>query len=163
MTAFNHRKDDIAAIYDAYGDMLYRIALSHLQNIEDAMDAVQDVFVTFSETYRSFSDDEHLKAWLIRVTVNRCNDLIRRRNVRRYIPIEELCGAAEEIVESDTAAGVLENLGKIPIKNRTVIILHYLEGYSVEETAKMLNISVSAVKMRLKRGREALIELIGGV
>jgi len=118
------------------------------------------VFVSFSETHRIFSDEEHLKAWLIRVTVNRCNDLIRRRNVRRYIPIEELRGSAEEPVESETTAGVLESLGRIPIKNRMVIILHYLEGYSVEETAKMLNISVSAVKMRLKRGREALRELI---
>lgn len=158
MAVSQDRKDDIAAVYDAYADMLYRLALSHLQNNEDAQDAVQDVFIKYTDSYVRFKDEEHKKAWLIRVTVNRCSDMLRRRNIRSYVPFEEIGDVADNRKESDS--DVLASLAKIPPKNRAAVILYYLEGYSVEETADILKISVSAVKMRLKRGREALAELV---
>lgn len=152
-------KNDIAAVYEAHADMLYRLALSYLQNTEDAQDAVQDVFVKYVSSSAVFRDEEHKKAWLIRVTVNGCTDMLRRRKVRGYIPLDEISEtAAAKSEESDS--DIIKCLDKIPLKNRAAVILHYLEGYSVEETAEILKISVSAVKMRLKRGREALYELI---
>ena len=72
-------KNDIEAVYDMYADMLYRLSLSYLQNSEDARDAVQDVFIKYATASDIFKDDEHKKAWLIRVTVNCCNDMLRRR------------------------------------------------------------------------------------
>ena len=151
-------KNDIEAVYNAYADMLYRLALSYLQNAEDAQEAVQDVFVKYVSSPNIFKDEEHKKAWLIRVTVNRCNDMPRHRKVRLYVPLDEISETVSKTEESDS--DILKSLDKIPLKNRAAVILHYLEGYSVEETAKILNISVSAVKMRLKRGKEALYELI---
>ncbi|MBQ8830704.1 MAG: RNA polymerase sigma factor [Oscillospiraceae bacterium] len=151
-------KNDIEAVYDMHADMLYRLALSYLQNNEDAQDAVQDVFIKYATASDIYRDEEHKKAWLIRVTVNRCNDMLRRRKLRTHIPLEEAYDVAAKHEESDS--DIMKCLEKIPLKNRAAVILHYLEGYSVEETAAVLKISVSAVKMRLKRGREALQELI---
>lgn len=151
-------KNDIEAVYDMYADMLYRLSLSYLQNSEDARDAVQDVFIKYVTASDIFKDDEHKKAWLIRVTVNCCNDMLRRRKLRNYVPLDEISETVA--LDDESSSDIMNCLKLIPPKNRAAVILHYLEGYSVEETAKVLKISVSAVKMRLKRGREALYELI---
>ena len=151
-------KNDIEAVYDMYADMLYRLSLSYLQNSEDARDAVQDVFIKYATASDIFKDDEHKKAWLIRVTVNCCNDMLRRRKLRNYVPLDEISETVA--LDEESSSDIMNCLKLIPPKNRAAVILHYLEGYSVEETAKVLKISVSAVKMRLKRGREALYELI---
>lgn len=150
-------KNDIEAVYDMYADMLYRLSLSYLQNTEDAQDAVQDVFIKYATASDIFKDEEHKKAWLIRVTVNCCNDMLRRRKLRTHASLDEI---SETIADGEESSDVMNCLKLIPLKNRAAVILHYLEGYSVEETAKILKISASAVKMRLKRGREALYELI---
>ena len=88
--------------------------------------------------------------------MNRCHDIHRKNSVRDH---DEL-SAAENVPYGghfgDESAGVLDAVERLPEKIRTVIILHYLEGFSVDETAKMLRLSVSAVKMRLARGRDAL-------
>lgn len=154
---------DIADVYDAYADTLYRLALSYMQNSEDAQDAVHDVFIKYVSIPVGFTDEEHRKAWLIRVTVNHCNDMLRRRKIRGYIPLDEIAETASAPTEDNDTYDVIKCLEKIPVKIRDTIILHYLEGYSVEETAKILKITVSAVKMRLKRGREALREQISEV
>lgn len=151
-------KNDIEAVYDMYADMLYRLSLSYLQNSEDARDAVQDVFIKYATASDIFKDDEHKKAWLIRVAVNCCNDMLRRRKLRNYVPLDEISETVA--MDEESSSDIMNCLKLIPPKNRAAVILHYLEGYSVEETAKVLKISVSAVKMRLKRGREALYELI---
>lgn len=152
---------NLAAIYDKYADMLFRIALSHLQSSEDAQDAVHDVFVKYIKSNISFFDDEHERAWFVRVTVNRCYDMLRRKKVRNHIPLEEISEIiADESQNAENVIDVMRCLTDIPEKNKTAIILHYLEGFSVEKIASTLNVSVSAVKMRLLRGRELLKNLI---
>lgn len=150
--------DEINAVYDKYSDALYRIALSHLLNKEDAEDAVHDVFIKYMNGSFAFFSEEHEKAWFIRVTVNHCHDLMRRRRLRSHAPLEEALEVFAEAGTSDTMREILtlEDIYKTPI------LLHYFEGYSVEETARILRISVSAVKMRLSRGREKLKEKLSG-
>lgn len=160
MKELKRQNVDIADVYDTYADTLYRLALSYMQNSEDAQDAVHDVFVKYVSAPVGFSDEEHRKAWLIRVTVNHCNDMLRRRKMRGYIPIDEIAETAHAPEKDNDTYDVIKCLEKIPVKVRDAVILHYLEGYSVEETAEILKTSVSAVKMRLKRGREALREQI---
>jgi len=143
----------VEAAYEQYADLLYRLALSHLQHREDALDAVQDVFLKFAASPKTFSDDEHERAWFIRVTVNRCHDLQRRRTVRRHTPLDDITELSDE---SNVRPAVLEAVDTLADNLKTVVVLHYLEGFSVEETAKLLRISVSAVKMRLSRARESL-------
>ena len=145
--------------YSNYADMLYRLALTYMQNPDDAQDAVQDVFLKYMTAAPFLRDDEHQRAWLIRVTVNRCCDLLRRRKLRSYVSLDEIQETAAEDPSLE-ASDVMQTLSKIPEKNRGAIVLHYLEGFSVEEVSRILGISQSAVKMRLARGREALKDLL---
>lgn len=143
----------LAAAYDKYADMLFRLALSHTASREDAEDAVQDVFTKYISTSPRFRDDEHERAWLVRVTVNRCHDLVKHGKIRMHDSLEDITDLPSE---EDSASGILKAVGELPEKYKTTIVLHYLEGFSVEEVSGMLGITLSAVKMRLSRGRELL-------
>ncbi len=160
MARISHGGSTVSAAYTRYSDMLYRIAFMQLGNSQDAMDCVQDAFMKYMTATPLFSSDEHEKAWFIRTTVNACHDLYRKNRVRNH---EELT-AAENVSYSEhfseDSCHIAEALDTLPEKLRTVIILHYLEGYSVEETGEILKIGKSAVKMRLARGRDALREIL---
>ncbi len=144
-------------IYEKYADMLYRLALVNLGNPDDAEDAVHDVFIKYLQTRPHFKDEHHEEGWFVRVTVNTCKDLLRKKKYRGYTPLEEVHHLkSEEIEEND----VVSYLQSIPEKYRNVITLHYFEGYSVSEISEILKLSSSAVKMRLSRGRELLKEKI---
>lgn len=145
-------KQNFESAYCKYGDMLYRLALSYMQNKEDAEDVVQDVFTKYVCGIHLPMDETHEKAWFIRVTINQCYDSIRKRNYRMHDSLETV---AARTYEQETSR-IQDVLSVLPEKYKGVVILHYLEGYSVVEIAKMLRLSESAVKMRLKRGREYL-------
>ncbi len=144
--------------FERYSDMLYRLALTHTANREDAEDACQDVFIRYSQAKQSFKDKEHVKAWLIRVCINRCHDISRHRKTRSHLDIDDI----HDIIADDTKAAeyvhLTEILGELPDKYKDVIMLHYYEGYSIEECTKLLGISLSAAKMRLMRARELMKE-----
>ncbi len=145
--------------YEMYADQLYRVALSTTGRREDAEDAVHDVFLKYIETTPTFHDEQHKRAWFVRVTVNRCRDILRRHKVRAYLSMDE----AGEIPASPEEFGgnrVLYFISKLPEKYRSAIVLHHLENYSVEAVSEMLGVSVSAVKMRLSRGRDALKDIM---
>lgn len=142
--------------YEKYADMLYRLALSHLKNPHDAEDTVQDVFIKYINHFSILKDEEHERAWLIRTTVNRCYDLLKYNSKRNHIALDEVNEIAAE--EKELHIEIFQILEKLPAKNKTVIILHYLEGFSIDEIARMLHLSTSAVKMRLSRGREQMKE-----
>ncbi len=157
MSIIKKRKADLTALYERNADMLFRLALSYLQCSADAQDAVQDVFAAYLNDPLEFEDTDHEKAWFTTSVVNRSLDILRRKKVRRYVSIDEMAEViAQPEDKAPIAAEVTGYLAKIPEKNRAAVVLHYLEGYSVEEIAVMLNISEAAVKMRLNRGREAL-------
>ena len=153
-------RESLEVVYGRYADMLFRLSLSHLGVVEDAEDAVHDVFEKYINVSPEFRDGEHEKAWFVRVTVNRCHDLLRKRSKRSHESLE----AAYDIAHEDSVEPeVFRLVHSLPEKYRTVIVLHYLEGYSVEETAKLLRLTASAVKMRLARGREQLKQIMEGV
>lgn len=148
-----NRNNPIDTAYAKYADQLFRLAYAQLSSAHDAEDAVADVFVRYLDTSPVFRDAEHEKAWLIRVLLNRCRDIHRRKSVRAYTPLEEVCSLA---APQEGSMEILEQIQTLPEKNRTAMLLHYFEGFSLEETARILHTTVSAVKMRLMRGRAAL-------
>lgn len=150
--------NDFEVVYEKYSNMLYRIALSELQSSHDASDAVQDVFVKYINASPRFHDENHERAWFIRVTVNRCRDMLRHSSLRNHISLEEIAELLpyEDKSMLETCERTMESLSNIPEKYRAVLVLHYLEGFSVEEIADMMKLSKSAVKMRLMRGRESI-------
>ena len=138
-------------VYAQYGPALYRICKLQLKYPAAAEDALQEVFL--KRLYRApvFDSPEHEKRWLYRVALNQCRDELRRKR-RTEVPLEEAALLAMPEAERELVAQV----AALPEKLRTVIHLHYYEGYTVEELAALLGVSVGAVKMRLLRGREAL-------
>lgn len=135
-----------------YSNMLFKICLVILGNEQDAQDAIQDTFYRYLYTQPEFSDEEHEKAWLIRVAVNISKDMRRFQQRHPKVSMEQL----EDYYQSPKEGEILEELLRLPYKLKTVIYLHYIEGYQVKEIASMLNISQAAVKKRLQRGREQL-------
>ena len=147
---------DFDTLYLTYADMLYRIAVSILRSADDAEDAVQNAFCRYLDKSPSFRDTEHEKAWMIRVTINQCKDLMRRRKLRAWLPIEALTDVGVRMKSTPA----LDAVGELPEKYRTVIILYHLEEMSVQEIAGTLSLSQSAVKMRLARARDMMREII---
>lgn len=142
------------AAYTAYSPMVFRVALSHLKNREDAEDLLHDVFIKFMEKMQYLNDEEHKRAWLVRVTVNACRDTLRKKSYRDHLSLDEVSEqAAPDQADKPDVFYALESL---PDQDRTVILLHDLEGYAIKEVAAMLGIGLSAAKMRLFRARERL-------
>ena len=139
---------------EKYGDMLYRISLLILKNTADAEDAVQETFIKYFTKAPEFTDADHEKAWLITVATNRCRDMLRYRS-RHETESEEVLNTYA-VEKSDS--GILEALMELSDKYRIIMILFYVEQYKIDEIADITGVSVSAVKMRLSRGRKLLEE-----
>lgn len=154
MRLFHRSKPDVEGAWQRHADALYRVALARLTNDADAQDVVQDVFLNYMTAEPVFENADHERAWFLKATVNRCYDLIRRNQVRVAIPLEEALGVAAQ--DNNGVTELMELLEQIPEIYKDTVILHCLEGYSLEETAMILGISLSAAKMRLSRAREVL-------
>ena len=139
-------------LVSAYADALYRLCLVRLQNAADAEDAVQETFLRYLSKKPVFESAEHEKAWLLKVALNVCRDMGRARSRHPTVDLSELELAAPEPEDGR----ILDTLLKLPDKYRVVLTLYYAEGYQTEEIAGIVGKTVSAVKMRLKKGRELL-------
>lgn len=145
-----------------YSDTLYKVCIVMLCNEQDAQDAIQDTFCRYLERKPEFRDEEHEKAWLIRVATNICRDMIRFRIRHPKIAIDEI----ENTLAAPEQKETLRELLELPVRQKTVIYLHYVEGYQIKEIADIFRITESAVKMRLLRGRKQMrdaISMEGGV
>ena len=142
------------------GDTVYRLALCRLQDTADAEDVYQDVFLRFFQRYDvADGDTERMKAWLIRTTVNRCADVMRFRFRRGTVSLDAL---GEIAAKTERATEVWDAVARLPVKFRTVVHLHYTEGYSTEEIAAILSIPPVTVRTRLRRARLKLKDILGG-
>jgi RNA polymerase sigma factor (sigma-70 family) len=142
----------ISGLYGRYGKMLYKISYLLLCNKSDAEDAVQETFVRYMKNPRMFTGAEHEKAWFIRVARNVCRDRQRFRFRHRAIPLHEI----EQFAWTAEDSGMFRELLCLPPKCKTPLYLHYYEGYSVKEIARMLDSRESTVRSWLTRGRQQL-------
>ena len=143
------------AAYAVYGPMVYRLAMVYLGCSADAEDVTQEAFIRLLYHAPAFADAEHEKRWLLRVTVNLCRNQLKGFWRKRAVTLDL-------DIEDPESLGVLETIVELPEKYKAPILLHYCEGYSVAEVGEILRLGQSAVKMRLKRGRELLkLELEG--
>lgn len=137
--------------------MVYRLAYARTGRRDDAEDVTQEVFLRLVRSAPDFRDEEHRKAWLLRVTVNCAGDLFRSPWRKRHRPLEEADSlAAPEQEES----GVLDAVHALPERYRAVVHLFYYEELSVAEIADILGKSQGAVRTRLSRARALLREFL---
>ena len=140
-------------LVDKYIDTVFRVALNYLKVSADAEDITQSVFEKLLRQRKEFESDDHIRHWLIRVTINECKHLLRSpwRKVgnlddyARTIPFETT-------EQSDLYLSAME----LPKKYRLPIYLYYYEGYSTKEIAEILKIPNGTVCTNLRRGRELL-------
>lgn len=150
--------DSFSYIYKNYSDMVYRIAIHNTESVADAEDITQEVFTSLLESAKIFRSDEHLKAWLIRVTLNKCRNL--RRDSRRTVADDNV---KEEIAFESDSESVLDAVKRLPVNHRNAVYLHYIEGYTAKEIGKIMSVSTNTVLSWLKRSRKALkFDLEGG-
>lgn len=156
MTVFTKGRDAFSCAYEKYTDTVYRIAVHNTQSVADAEDITQEVFQKLLEKSSPIRGEEHLKAWLIRVTINLCHDF--NRKISRLEVVDS--PVADEPVTYDNS--VLEAVKSLPENYRNAIYLHYYEGYTAKEIGKILNAKESTVLSWLSRGRDTLKDMLGG-
>ncbi|MBR4286495.1 MAG: RNA polymerase sigma factor [Clostridia bacterium] len=148
------KNTDFKTLYNTYGEMLYRIAFVYLGNPDDTEDVLQDVFFTLLNNPPSFKDEEHQKAWLIRTTRNKAINLLKSAS-HKNVNIDDLQIRIDDH-NKDLHIDILKKVLSLSPKYKAVTVLYYYNDYSVDEISRILKISKSAVKMRLKRSRELL-------
>ena len=154
------RNADLEQVIEKYSNTLFKICFVILKNEQDTKDVLQETFITYMTKRPGFASEEHKKAWLIKVSQNKCREFLRFHKIHAGIPLDEV----EESIKITKGLDMedkekLELIWNLNTKLKGVVILYYVEGYSVRETASILHISETAVKKRLQRARQLLLEL----
>ncbi len=152
-----NRNSDLESVIDRYSDMLYKICFLILKNEQDTKDVLQETFLIYYTKQPKLESEEHKKAWLIKVSQNKCKEFLRFHKRHAAIPLEDM---EETLVITDGMNAndkeILSIIWDLDYKLKSVVILHYIEGYTVNEVASLLKTSPSAVKKRMQRAREKL-------
>jgi RNA polymerase sigma factor, sigma-70 family len=148
----------IQRVLEQYSVLLIKLAFTYVKSVADAEDITQEVLISLMKRGIPFDSEEHEKAWLIRVTINKCKNHLKSAWLKWNVPLpEDLSYLPKE--ESE----VLSQLLKLPTKYRSVLHLFYYENYSMEEIAKILGRKPATIGTWLSRGRNLLkAELTGG-
>lgn len=143
-------------VVEKYFDTVYRLALSQTRDKYKADDVLQEVFLRYIRSNKSFDSEEHIKAWLIRVTINCCKSVFTSPWFKKTVPLSE-----DLVFEAPEQEDVYFAVAKLPQKYRAVIHLFYFEDLSVKQISDILKIKESTVKSQLRRGREMLKNILG--
>lgn len=145
---------DFEEVVRCYADMVFRIALNISGNYADSEDVMQNVFFRYLKKQHTFSSQDHIKAWLIRVAVNESKRLIKANSKRMCSSLDEL----ENIVFShnEDSKELFYQVMNLQEKYRTVLYLYYYEGLSLKEIARILKRKEATVRTQLSRAREML-------
>ena len=145
---------------EKYADMVRRVCFVHLKNYHDSEDVFQEVFMKYVLHDKEFQNETHEKAWMIRVAINACKDVVKGFFRKKVSSIEEL--TIEPFYLEEEQREILEAVLKLPPKYKNVIYLFYYEGYSALEIAAILNRKENTVYTWLSRAKAQLKTLLGG-
>ena len=145
-------------IIEQHKDRLFAIAFNYFKNSHDSDDVVQEVFIKFYNVKKEFESDEHIRNWLIKVTINQCKKILVSSWFKKHVALEEYANGLsfETTEESDLFYAVMN----IPKKYRVVVHLYYYEGYNIKEISELLRIKETAISTRLMRARKILKECL---
>ena len=159
----------VETLYQKYSDMVFRLGVVYMKGEQEAYDIVQEVFLKLLRHPREFRDENHEKAWILRVAINCCKDQLKSCWRKKNLPWEVYQEQAEQSLQgnvgdhgedSETKQMVLEAVQNLPDLYKEVIFLFYYEEYSTEEIARLLHKNASTVRSRLQKARELLKESI---
>lgn len=150
--------DVVIKALQKHSDMVRRICFMYLRNHTDVEDVFQEVFLKLLQSEIAFENDEHIKAWLCRVTINKCKDVCKSFFKKNICSIEDMELSFEDKKENDVMAAILS----LPSKYKDVIYLFYYEEYTVPQMAKLLRQKENSIYSNLHRARKLLRQKLGG-
>ena len=152
-------EQEVAMAVEQYADTVRRLCLVHLKNAADIEDIFQNVFLKYALHDAAFESKEHEKAWIIRVTLNACKDLLKKFFRSHTVPLDALINLPAAV--SPDTSQVLQAVLSLPVKYKDVVYLHYYEGYSAVEIGRMLHKNVNTVYTLLTRSKQLLKARLG--
>ena len=146
-----HHSNRLEELVTKHENTLFRAALAILGDAHEAEDAVQETFLRYLEKHPEFKDADHERAWLLKVTANRCKSILRAR--RRHPSVELL-----DVYPAPDPGGreLVEAILSLPPNQRAAVHLHYYEGYTSEEIGAILGQRPGTVRSHLSRARDSL-------
>ena len=156
--------EDITRTMRQHANTVARVCSLYFGRRPECDDAFQDTFLRYAQSTTEFSDDEHRKAWLIRVATNVCKDMLKA-SAAKMVLLDRIDEAATPqwqpgVESSDRADALSEALQQLDERYRVALYLKYYEGYTAAEIAKLLDIPENTVYTNLARGREKLKEVL---
>lgn len=137
---------------------LYRVAASYLRGESDRLDAVSEAITRAWEKRHTLREESLFRTWITRILIRECVNIQRRQ--KRSVPVDALPEAESE-PEDERIAALREALAQLPQRQRTMTVLHYMEGYDVREVARIMGTTKNAVCAGLSRARARLRTLMG--
>lgn len=153
-----------ALLYERYATDVLRVCYFYLGDRQKAEDVCQDVFVRLI-THTPDLQEGREKAWLLKVALNRCRDLWRGAWLKRVVlgsPMFELVPAPDEISKLADQQEMMNAINQLPVNFKEVILLHYYQGYGINEIAEMMDLPEGTISSRLSRGRKKLESILKG-
>lgn len=151
-------KQSTQELVTLYQSSLFAAAFNVCKNAQDAEDVVQDTFIQYYISNKEFDSEQHIRAWLIRVAINKAKNVNRTFWRQNKLSLEDYMESLT--FETPEDEHLFETVMSLPEKYRIVIHLFYYEDYAVSEIADILKLSQSNVKVRLSRGREMLRKIL---
>ena len=143
---------DAEGFVHRYSSMILRLCFTYSLGRADAQDVCQNVFLKLLQSNRRFAGEGETRAFVIRMTINECKDLLKSGWRRRSVPFDELIESELPFLPAEDT-GVLAAVQRLPVKYREAVYLYYYEGYNAEEIAAMVGAKPAAVRQRLARAR----------
>lgn len=153
-------EQEVNRAIEQYADTVRRVCLLYLKNPADTEDIFQEVFLKYALSTAVFENEAHEKAWILRVAINQCKDLLKSFFKSKTVPLEAIENLPADMPQESRA--VLDAILRLPPKYKEVVYLHYYEGYSASEIGQMLHKNENTVYTLLSRARKMLKEKLGG-
>ncbi len=147
-------------VYNEYAKELYNIAYGYTRNRDDSIDIMQNAYVVLLESNKKFESNEHIKYFLIRVTINESLDLLKSASKKSVIKNNDVVVNFPETKKEELPYDLSEIVNTLPEKYKTIIILHYYDDMKIKDISNVLKISEPAAKKRLERARNLIKEII---
>ncbi len=151
--------DAVSIAIEKYADMVRRICFLYLSNYADVEDVFQEVFLKFFLNKASFQNEEHQKAWLCRVTFNKCKDVCKSFWKKRVVSIDENDVPYNNIEERELISAVLQ----LPPDDKELVYWHYFEGRTIPEIAAYMKKNPNTVYSQLRRVKARLKQKVGDI
>lgn len=142
--------------FEKFSNNILRAAYCHTGNMAEAEDITQDVFLKLHSQPIAFNDDEHIKAWLLRVTINKCINYHNSVRVKGRTSFDEIGEENLSCSFTENDKNLLYSVMSLPEKYSSVIFLYYYEGYTIREIAELLGKNVNTVNSLLQRARKKM-------